>query len=280
MTFLLAFSIALVIPLAAVADQAVLGAPDLTCQSVEEWRLHDYGTPGAGRLAFLPQDGNIEVCGVGSARVPRCDLIKERRDAHHPDSAEYKAWDALYVNLCESGTTAFFDGDMEYALGGAYLVASSGDGSTEGGLACSGILGHHPVGAILHVTDAAELLAGGLPAPFTVAADHTAPASPAPPGAADCGDGVIEPCAPASLPSSLPPPGGGVVDTVNRIVWESSEVPGRPCNPLDRAKSCIGSCVVDFAPGADGAYFVFIGSPLMAGIGGASTVASAGHVFL
>lgn len=46
-----------------VADEAVLGIPDFTCQTADEWRTHDYGPPTTGLFLVGPINGNIEPCG-------------------------------------------------------------------------------------------------------------------------------------------------------------------------------------------------------------------------
>ena len=214
----------------AMADPAVLGVPNVTCQSPSEWATHDYGAPATGVLVFLPQDGNLEDCGG-------------------------------------------YDGDTEFAYGGAYLVSVSGDGSTGGGLACYGTLGHHPQGETVTVTDAS-----GLSVAFTVTADATDPLSPVPPGEVDCGDGVVQPCDPTPPgPSTLPQPVGGAVDMVDALLYSSFNGGGTTCTVGDVRKPCLIRCALDFAPGADGAYVVFVG-PSLTGSNGEPTGATYGHV--
>lgn len=104
----------------------------------------------------------------------------------------------------------------------------------------------------------------GLPVAFTVAADHSA--VPPPPGELDCGDNVIEPC-PGPDPIPLPP-------SIKALLHQLLD-PGPPCTPGDVSKPCIDRCALDFAPGIDGAYTVFVGPT--AGTGGLHA-ATQGHV--
>ena len=226
-TILMALALALVAPLGAFADQNVLGIPDVNCQTPPDWRTHDYGPPATGYLVFNPTDGN-----AGCPSPP-----------------------------------PVFDGDFEYANGGGWLIAQSGDGVSSGGIACWGVVGHHPVGGSVYVTDAVfpDVV-------FTVAADFSALAPPLTP---DCGDGAIEPCPPP--PSSLPPPVGPAVDTVNAIL---RGVLGTSCNPLDMSQACLNRCAVPFPPGSDGAYVVFVGPTTNGGPAGTPTGATQGHIFL
>ena len=270
-SILIALAIALVTPLAAIADPSVLGVPDYTCQTPSEWRTHDYGAPANGYLVTGVSDNNLEGCGTtyGSflAGQPECRLLQSQvpgiTDPSHP-------FYPLYVRLCLTDRPADYDGDMEYAQGGAYLVADSGNGSTYGGLACTGTFGHHLVGGTVYVTDLAFPEVA-----FILAADFSGPLSPPPlPGSPDCGDGLIEPC--WRVPRSGED-GSAATSSATGPSWVFLPY---SCNPLDRAKPCLDRCTANFHPGSNGAYIVFVGPTEDGGRSGGPTGASQGHVFL
>ena len=126
-TALIALAVALVTPFAAFADQAYFGIPDVTCQTPDEWNVHDYGAPATGNLVFNPQDGTLDGCpGVRSTWLDpagnECAIL-----GSEPETTR------AYRALCVDDRPYDFDGDSEYANGGAWLVSRSGDG-----LACWG----------------------------------------------------------------------------------------------------------------------------------------------
>ena len=268
--FAIAILAAMMAPLSAFADQTVFGVPDLTCQDEAEWSLHDYGPAATGSLVAFPQDGNIEpVCANGVSTW----LDHDSQECADLEAANPTAHQAL----CHDPRPAPFDGDLEWAMGGGWLAAESGDGVTSGSIACWGIEGHHFPGSIVYVNDIT-----GLPVAFTVTADFTDPASPVPPDGPDCGDNVIQPCDPSPpQPADLDPPLDSlnpVIDTVNGVLYELFNSPGATCTVGDVSKPCLVRCVLDFAPGIDGVYTVFVGPTLTGGSDGGPTVATAGHI--
>ena len=248
----------LLAPLGTLADQAVLGIPDHTCQGPGEWNVHDYGPVVTGTAPPVARDGNLEECRVGAWLEPEGDACMALDDGG-----------LVHQMACASDRPADFDGDAEYAAGGAILVADSGDGSTYGGLACLDTAGHHPQAGRVSVIDAS-----GLVVPFTVSADHANPTLPRVPDQIDCGDGVIQPCdAEPPAGSNLPSPASTAVDAVSGILWSLTE---DVCTSGDTSVVCRGSCVVEFSPGANGAYVVIIGS---GGDEGPAPLATQGHVY-
>ena len=196
------------------ADQTSLGTPDSSCQTPAHWNLHDYGGPSPGNAVFGRRDGSAEDCGAGTPG-----------DSH-----------------------------SEYAIGGGFLAAETGDGFSSGSLACLGEVGHHQVFPVVEVQDLVSFEGQY----FVVTADYSREGT-VPPGSLDCGDNLAEVCNFAAHPGHFPQPLGSVVDTVNAVYVSLVESPGTTCNPLDQAVVGYGSVRVSFPPGIDGTYNVFIG---------------------
>jgi hypothetical protein len=247
---LIAASLALA-PLAlAHDDQGGPGTPDFTCQTPEEWQVHDYAGANGRTVADI-SDNNLEECGTTYglfiAGTPECRNLEEEGLDDTP----------LYTLICETDRPADYDGDLEYAIGGALLAVESGDGETSGSIVCLGTLGHH--GDTIAVDD--QIF--GTNVAFTVGAD----ASLVPvPGEPDCGDNVTRPCQPPN--SGL----GALVDAILALLQTGN------CNPNDHLVTCIGSCAVPFGPGAEGTYVVWVHPTTAGGPGGTPTGASHGHV--
>ena len=272
-TLLIVLSLTIAAPLA-FADPDVYGVPDLGCQSPAEWRTHDYGAPETGAGDYLPQDGNTEPCpyGTGTWLDPagdECFIL-----GSEPETT--RAHRALCV---DRRPYANFDGDFEWAMGGAWLASRSGDGVTSGSLACWGVEAHHPVEGTVTVTEAI--------APnvfFTVIADYPSPLIPShiPPGSGgpDCGDGLLQPCDPTPPESStLLFPADVVVDAVSMLLHGLLNEPDVTCNPWDQQIDCLNSCTVPFGPGQDGGYHVLV-RPSLTADAGVPSVATVGHIHL
>ena len=133
----------------AFAHAPLSGTPKNYCEDPSEWNVHDYGPPATGLLAIRPpiiSDGNI-------------------------------------LGDCNGdGVPADFDGHSEFALGGAWLMADSGDGSTGGSVACYGEVAHHPFFGQFWAFD--DVFGAGIP--FTVASDTLNEVDPG--TVPDCGD--------------------------------------------------------------------------------------------
>lgn len=221
----------LALPLAVAHDDLLgPGTPDLSCQTPAEWRVHDYAPPAQADTLAAVDDGNIEECGTTFGFTTGAQECRELEDRYNLGPG-----DAVWELVCNTDRPLDFDGDFEFAVGGALLSVESGDGATSGSLVCYGALGHHPAGGPVRVQD--NLVN---PVAFSVGAD--ASLLPPPPGMPDCGDGTIVPC------------------------------PGFGCNPDDHLHSCPiqnnGVCNVPFGPGADGAYYVFVGRMARPAVGG------------
>ena len=175
--------------------------------------------------------------------------------------------------LVETDGCALGDSHPEWAMGGAGLLARSGDGLTSGSLACYGAPAHHPQGGVITVTDAA--FPGVV---FVVSADATSPFLP--PSTVDCGDGILEPCNPTPpAPSSLTWPVNILIDAVNGILYILNHGSGATCNPFDQVQVCVQQCAVAFPPGADGAYVVSVVADLGA-YGNLASAGTVGHIHL
>ena len=274
-TILVALAAALVMPMPTFADPNVYGFPDFSCQAPAGWMLHDYGAPATGSVVGLPYDGNFD---------PACPY--QRLPLFNPnDEPCLTLWttnSAAWHTACATNRPAPYDGDMEWLVGGANLASESGDLVTYGSLVCYGTEGHHAPGSVLRVDDATFD-----PVAFTVTADYTDPAHPVPPFEADCGDNAIRPCGgPPPPPPWMPPPVAEAVRAVNEAIHGLTN-PGAGCTPGDVAKTCMTwdaggpvapPCLLDFPPGIDGAYVVFVG-PSQAANNGLPTGASVGHVW-
>lgn len=132
------------------------------------------------------------------------------------------------------------DGHFEYMSGGAILLAESWS-SWE----CYGAWGDHPYFPYVTVTDL--VLGGSLP--FTVAADGADEFYP-------CGNGFILPCQGDQTPPAC--------DAGDQWITIDPLLEGEPFKPL----------LVDFPPGADGAYLVFVGDRDMQELGTQGHVAT------
>jgi hypothetical protein len=231
LTLLLVFLLAAAPIGLAHTDQGGPGTPDTSCQSPSEWQVHDYAPPAQFDALLGIRDGNLEECGTTYGFSRGAQECREMEDRFG-----FGPGNLLWEMSCNTDEPADYDGDFEFALGGALLAVDNGDGQTFGSLVCYGTLGHH--GSVITVVD--KVLN---PVAFSVGAD--ASLVPPPPGEPDCGDGTISPC---------------------------GSSPGPTCNPNDHLLSCPiqrnGTCTVDFGPGADGAYYVFVGRAARPGLGG------------
>lgn len=200
-----------------------VGTPDPACESGE---VHDY------------------ALGVSLSLVGRVGPFYERVTA-----------DGSTGDLACNGGLG--DGHEEFALDRAYLAVVSGDGVSNGALACHGTPGHHT--ATVNALDA-----WGRGPVIHVGVDHTDhPTGPAP----DCGDGYVNPCDVLGHP---PFPVGVLLDTVRALEHEARTATGlyvellHTCNPDERVASAgptpsgPTTLTAAFPPGADGAYVVFL----------------------
>ena len=148
-SYLLALAAALLAAPLTMATHAPagLGLPKITCEDPSIWNNHEYWVPSTGFAVFLLTDGNLEDCDGDT--IP-----------------------------------ADFDDHSEFALGGAWLMVDSGDGVTDGSLACYGEAGHHPTFGPFTVVDAVI----GAATPFLVASDTENLVPPTDPAEPDCGD--------------------------------------------------------------------------------------------
>ena len=132
------------------------GFPKNFCEqaSAGEWLVHDYGPPATGRRVLLNEDGNIGGdCEPGFSFSPGwpCGGIYLDRPLESDPG------------ICGSHLNPPFgdwDGHNEYALGGAWLLAVSGNGVPSadpsvgaGTLYCYGAEGHHANDAWVSVED-------------------------------------------------------------------------------------------------------------------------------
>ena len=232
------------------------GTPDFTCQTPDEWEVHDYAAAHGWSVAGV-SDNNLEECGttygVFVAGTPECRELETRFDAQDPSSPVH----ALWLLLCQTDRPADYDGDMEFAIGGAVVAVDGGDGATYGSLACLGTPAHH--GNVVSVKD--EVFTD---VAFTVSAD--ASLVPPLPGEPDCGDGVHQPCTSSAAATGL------AVDAIPDLLGAGT------CNPNDRRILCLNVCTVPFGPGADGMYLVHVHPTVAAGPDGTPTGASHGHI--
>ena len=239
-------------------DQFGPGTPDYTCQTPAEWQVHDYAAATNSRLVTGISDNNLEECGTTYglfiAGAPECRELETRLGANDPGSPLHILW----VLLCDTDRVADYDGDMEFAIGGALLAVNDGDGQTSGSLVCLGTVGHH--GSTVSVEDQFF----GTNVGFTVGADASLLVLP---GEPDCGDRVIYPCT---------KPNSGLGPEVDLVLNLLVNV---PCNPNDHLLRCHAVCTAPFGVGANGAYYVMVHPTLDGGPGGAPTGASNGHVF-
>lgn len=223
-TLLMLAAVAIMAPAAFAHSPA--GTPDRFCTG--ETGRHDYGPPAAGNLVFNYQDGNLEECGYtatfdGTVTDPSGNELADLCDAN-----------PSVRSLCDTDRTADYDGDLEFAQGGAVLAVNSGSGNS-GSVACWGMNGHHS--STITVTDAA--LGGNVA--WSVTADW------APTGQDSlfpCGDSLIDACDPT----------------------DPTEIPDVTCNPrdgeLDVPAAGLGSidstATPSFGAGQDGTYNVFV----------------------
>ena len=146
-SYLLAIAAALMAAPLAFAHEPV-GTLRNYCEDPSEWTTHDYGPPGDGHLIALGSDGNL-------------------------------------VGDCNGDTIpADYDGHLEWALGGGWLAADSGDGVTGGSIVCHGEHAHHPQFGPISVFDAVQ----GATLTFWVAADTINLVPPTDPSEPNCGD--------------------------------------------------------------------------------------------
>jgi hypothetical protein len=256
---LIALSLALAAaPFAIAHDPA--GTPDFTCQTPAEWLVHDYAGANGRTVADI-SDNNLDECGTTYglfiAGAPECYELETRFNAQDPASPLHLLW----VLLCATDRPADYDGDLEFALGGALLAVESGATPTgAGSQACLGTEGHHNS----HVW--VEDVVYGTNVAFTVGADASLVPPPPETGELDCGDNVTRPCTPPN--SGL----GAEVDAVLALLQTGN------CNVNDHLVTCLSVCDVTFGPGADGTYTVWVHPTVNGGDLGTPTGASLGHV--
>lgn len=225
-----------------------------TCQ-LGGGAYHDYLTPSVGSIGYA--DGNTEDCVDRSIVLSdlACAVLARYNVPRSPPCGA--------SGIDRPGYDA--DGEPDYGYGGAILLAEEGDGATHGVVACHGppATAHHPAGGAVYALDVQ-----GFGPRFRVLADGASD---------DCGNGFITPCAEPPAPSGHPYPANVAEDEVNMMLWA---VFNEDCDPLDHAIDFASAAggpsggVVPFAPGADGAYLVFIMPDAAAG-----RVPVAGHIW-
>lgn len=147
------------------------GTPKTYCEPQSEWNTHEYGAPATGMLLQGYEDGNPDDCdasGTDYKLVPVPGPCPEGyKDVgtviiREPPPA------VVYI-LCMKQGPLDYDGHAEYARGGAWILAESGDGlpTSGGSLNCFGDAAHHTYYGPVSVNDVAL----GAGATFTVAAD-------------------------------------------------------------------------------------------------------------
>lgn len=204
--------------------------PKNFCESFADWSVHDYvgvWTPG---YQVLSADGN-------------------------------------HAGDCDGDTVpADHDGHMDWATGGATLLADNGNYANQGAWACLGELADHVPQTPIIVIDA---VAGGA-VRFEVSADWSRPPlSEQVASAAQrvFGDGPVS--GPQYNPPPPPPPtkhendcGDGIIEACDPT--DPTAIDGVTCNSQDRVLVClaqpIGSasneCTPTFYPGGNGDYLV------------------------
>lgn len=233
-------------------DQGGPGTPNHHCQTPVEWAVHDYASPNRYRLTGV-SDNNLEECvatyGGTQGGTPECRELVDRFGMGPGNPV----WELL----CHTDRPGNFDGDYEFALGGALLAVEDGDGATSGSIVCLGMIGHHGI-----TIDIYDQIFGDNVA-FSVGADASLPGAVLP-GEPDCGDGVVQPC-------GSPFPGFA---TAPDVLY----APGAACNPDDHLVQCWDVCTVPFGPGANGTYVIWVYATTNGGPRGEPTGASLGHI--
>ena len=149
----------------------IRGPPKPYCETTPDWHVHDYGPPATGTAIGGLADGNLDDCDRDfNPNDPWCVAEEVAREDLNGDG-----------QVCEK---ADYDGHMEWAWGGAYLLAEHGDEATFGSYVCYGEDGHHPYYGPFWVVDV--VLGSG--ASFEVAADTVNLVGPDPVTGIDCGD--------------------------------------------------------------------------------------------
>ena len=204
--------------LAGVAESAATVDTDLSSVASSPNREPHAETPPAsneGPIMIQAINGNLEECGT-TGGIPFYlyeDLPASVRDrVPNPDR------------------TADYDGEPEYAPGGAVFAAQDPASTI-----CYNIPAHHGLSPIITAEDIAQIQVS-----FFVVSDW------APTGQDAfffCGDGLADPCDPTN----------------------PTEVPDVTCNPRDQQIFCTGSCAVPFPPGQDGIYFAIMVQPFTQG---------------
>jgi hypothetical protein len=220
--------ILLATPLSLAHDPA--GTPKNYCEPETEWNIHDYGGPVSGNAITGSRDGNVAGDCSGATDLNLCASL----GPSPPFTAS--------AGFCD-GPLADFDGHKDFAYGGAFLHADSGDGVSSGSVACHGAEGHHETYPTVVVEDV--VLGDDSLLFFVVTADYSR-AGFEPAEGPDCGDNLVEVCNPADP-----------VDQFEQL-----------CNPRDQAIVGLSGhdiangtrgVSVPFPPGVDGTYNVFVG---------------------
>lgn len=243
-------ALAILAPFAAAHSPA---RPVTACQDPAEGRYHEYVPPVHG-LLITGEDGNVSDC-------RHSDLVSGF-SLYYPHEPEC-GWLGGTPGVCEPVTVPIdrpvldYDGEWDYAQGGAWLFVVTGDGAASGVAACFGApsVGHHG-GDVLAWDDA------GFGPRILLTSDHSPRGEEDLP---DCGDNIVEPCdLTPPEPSDAPEPLNVVFDTYNALMYSRISPQGMFCNPLDHvvetAATLDGPTRLSppFGPGADGTYNVFV----------------------
>lgn len=241
-------SLLLLLPLAGPALAHNPPFPILTCQITDnDKQYHEYGPAWNGLFIFPLFDGNLTDC-------------PKNQDIHvGVNACAFLSPDLCAIDVGTRSPLLDYDGEIDYGGGGAvlFLDGYEGDGVSSGTIACYGwpSTGHH--GTTIYAQDVL-----GFGPRFEVTADYSRAGFESLP---DCGDNLVEPCAPhPPPPSGLFFPANVAVDTLNAVLYTLFGPGGEGCNALDNRFRCASTavgpsrCTVPFGPGADGALSVFL----------------------
>lgn len=246
----------LVVALCVLTPFAVAHAPARpiqTCQDPARGRYHEYVPPADG-MHIAGDDGNLSDC--------RFDPVVRDVAVFYGDEAPCDTLGGTPL-LCEGVTAPAdrpvldYDGEYDFATGGAWLFVVTGDGAVGGVRACFGApsVGHH-AGDVFVLDEQGfgpRLL---LTADYSPAGEEDVP---------DCGDNIVEPCEAATPePSDAPEPLNVVVDTYMGVVYNQYSPQRLFCNERDRVLEAPADpsgptrVAPPFGPGADGSYNVIV----------------------
>ena len=199
------------------------GTPDRFCTGPTN--VHDYGAPATRGYFGSLMDGNLEDCGHTSIPDVVGLCLQDPPPGSMCDECDGQELPPAWCELMSADLPADWDGEREYARGGAVLVSADPYGSY-----CWQTTPHHAVTPTVYAEDV--LL--GRDVGILVMTDAARPS----PAEDPCGDGIHEECDDE----------------------DPAEVPGVTCNPDDRSVEGTGhGTYVPFMPGDDGAYRVYVG---------------------